>query len=104
MNLINFITAISKPAAAFSTWMDRFQQNANIRQQVMQERKELGEMGDSQLNDIGRDWVEARRESSRSYFDVPQHRLEQPGSTPTNSESSVEYGRLICQEPHSQLR
>ena len=97
MNLINFAAGHSKLIAGIFAKLDRIQKNAMVRQQVMQERQELGDMGDSQLNDIGRDWVEARRESSRSYFDVPEHRLVLDDDTFPIEENYHQHGQQVCQ-------
>ncbi len=97
MNLINFAADHSKLIARIFAIFERIQKNAIVRQQVMQERKELGEMGDSQLNDIGRDWVEARRESSRNYFDVPEHRLVLDDDTLPIEKNYQHHGQQVCQ-------
>ncbi len=76
MNFINLlVSSFSTHGTKVINRFGQMQKNAVIRQQIMHERRELAEMADINLKDIGKGWVEARIEASRGYFDMPEHRL-----------------------------
>jgi len=46
-----------------------------LRFEIQQERRDLAQLPDHLLKDIGVDRVDAERESARDFFDIPKSRL-----------------------------
>lgn len=64
---------LSRNSRGLSLWLRSVVREVHQARMVARQRRRLAQLDDRQLQDIGISRVEALKESSRSFWDIPEH-------------------------------